>query len=95
MMKRCKHPILVRSAHDEFVRVIGLREHERERLAGRIRRLRSMECGTSTVIQYGLYGWLEVREVGLFCHPYEERVKLTDALKEGILKLVHSEFPRR
>jgi hypothetical protein len=94
-MKIRERPILVRSAHDEFVRVVGLKANERERLAGRIRRLRSMECCTSTVIQYGLYGWLEVREVGLFCHPYEERVKLTDALKEGILKLVHSEFLRK
>lgn len=94
-MKMREHPIIVRSVRSEFVRVVGLKEHERDTLALRLRRVRNVDCSISTVVNYGLYGWLEVREGGLFRHPYEERVKLTNALKEGVVKLVKSAFPQK
>jgi hypothetical protein len=94
-MKMREHPIIVRSVRSEFVRIVGLKECERDKLAGRLRRVRNVDCSISTVIQYGLYGWLEVREGGLFRHPYEERVKLTNALKDGVLKIVNAVFPQK
>jgi predicted Fe-Mo cluster-binding NifX family protein len=87
--------IIVRSVRSEFVRIIGLKPHERDILAKGIRRLRDMELDISIVIQYGLNGWLEVRAAGIHKYVYRERVKLTDALKERIVKIIKKPSSRK
>ena len=87
-----KHPIIVRSVRSEFVRISGLKQTERDKLAAHIRRLRRSDPGVSLVIQYGLHGWLEVRESGIYRYLHEKRGKITDMLKKSIVELINSVF---
>jgi hypothetical protein len=94
-MKMRKHPIIVRSVRSEFVRISGLKHTERDKLAERIRKLRRSDPGVSIVIQYGLHGWLEVRESGIYRCLYEKREKITSALRVSIVKVINSVFPQK
>jgi hypothetical protein len=89
------HSIIVRSAHAESVRIIGLNEDERDKLAKLIRKFRDRGPDVSIVISYTPEGWLEVREGGIFKYPYKERARLTNALKERIEQMVTKKFPRK